>query len=135
MPDGIIAIGTCFNPRIIMPFRFEDRGDWIERPQCQGLVGPKIATVGVPIAADMCINPESLVTARSAAASASIALRTSLLVRSRTRLSEPCTIFSPGRFVRPTKHPYGGAIFRESRRQCGIVAHRPCFADANRAWR
>ena len=35
--------------------------------QCQGLVGPKIATVGVPIAADTCISPESLVTAASAA--------------------------------------------------------------------
>ena len=30
--------------------------------QCHGLVGPKMATVGVPIAAETCIRPESLVT-------------------------------------------------------------------------
>ena len=57
--------------------------------QCHGLVGPKMAIVGVPIAADTCIKPESLVTEMSAAASARIALRKSLLVRSRTRLPRP----------------------------------------------
>src|SRR5262245_24115649 len=54
--------------------------------QCQGLVGPKMAIVGVPIAADTCIRPESLVTEISAAARARTALRKSVLVRSRTRL-------------------------------------------------
>src|SRR5664280_2455496 len=64
--------------------------------QGHGLVGPKIATVGVPIAADTCISPESLVTATSAAASARIALRRSGPVRSRTR----CPAVSAIRFAR-----------------------------------
>src|ERR1041385_1685028 len=60
--------------------------------QCHGLVGPKIATVGVPIAAETCIRPESLVTATSAAAIARMALRRSGPVRSRVRPRAACTM-------------------------------------------
>src|SRR5450631_4295737 len=62
--------------------------------QCHGLVGPKIAIVGVPIAAETCIRPESLVTEILAVASARIALRRSLLVRSRTRGPPASAIFA-----------------------------------------
>ena len=51
--------------------------------QCQGLVGPKIPTVGVPIAAATCTRPESFDTAAVASFSARMALRRSFEVRSR----------------------------------------------------
>ena len=75
--------------------------------QCQGLVGPKIAIVGVPIAADTCMSPELLVTEISAAASARIALRKSELVKSRTRLPPARQFASRCVFhlVRPTPRP------------------------------
>src|SRR6187401_2937050 len=51
--------------------------------QCQGLVGPKMPMVGVPIAAETCWRPESFVTQAAATLSAKIALRRSDDVRSR----------------------------------------------------
>ena len=51
--------------------------------QCHGLVGPKMPIVGVPSAAATCSRPESFDTATFAAASARIALRRSVPVRSR----------------------------------------------------
>ena len=51
--------------------------------QCHGLVGPKMPIVGVPSAAATCSSPESFETATSEAASARIALRRSVPVRSR----------------------------------------------------
>ncbi len=45
--------------------------------QCHGLVGPKMPTAGVPMAAATCRRPESFDTAAWAAASARMALRRS----------------------------------------------------------
>src|ERR1051325_81386 len=60
--------------------------------QSWGLVGPKIEIVGVPIAAETCDSPESLVIATFAAASARIALRRLLPVRSRADVALAATI-------------------------------------------
>ena len=104
--------------------------------QCHGLVGPKIAIVGVPIAADTCISPESLVTETSAAASARIALRKSLLVRSRTRLAGGLgDLFGERRLVRSAQDPDRCAVLRERTRQLAVVADRPGLAFADRAGR
>ena len=50
--------------------------------QCHGLVGPKMPTVGVPIAADTCTRPESFDTVAVASFMARIALRRSFELRS-----------------------------------------------------
>src|SRR5512141_2857355 len=64
--------------------------------QCHGLVGPKLPTVGVPIAADTCTSPETFDTHALAIFSARMALRRSVEVRSRAAGLAAFTI-SPAR--------------------------------------
>ena len=75
MGDRVVAHGASALRGRVVARRLEDGGDGVERLPVPGLVGPKSPTVGVPIAADTCISPESLVTAVSAAASATMASR------------------------------------------------------------
>ena len=88
--------------------------------QCHGLVGPKMPTVGVPIAAATCTSPESLETRRSAAASARMALRRSSPVRSRAPAPAAATILRPAAFS-------PGPPSTQTSRPC---AARACAASA-----
>ena len=65
--QGKLACRSCTTP-----------ASGLSGAQCQGLVGPKMPMVGVPIAAATCSRPELFDIASSAAASARMALRRSV---------------------------------------------------------